>query len=51
MTMNMKGDEVLSDFHELLLPEDGEIWPVDEGLFTRVPKLHLRTWMEEDPRR
>jgi hypothetical protein len=51
MTMNMKGDEILSDLLGLLLPEDGEIWLGDEGLFTRLPKLHLRIWMEEDPQR
>jgi hypothetical protein len=47
----MKGDEVRSDLLELLLPEDGEIWLGDEGLFTRAPKFQLKIRMEEDPQR
>jgi hypothetical protein len=51
MTMNMKGDEILSDLLELLLPEEGEIWLGDDELFTRLLKLRLRIWMEVDPQR
>jgi hypothetical protein len=51
MTMSMRGDEVQSDLLELLPHEDGEICLGDEGLFTRVSKVHLKIWMEEDLQR
>lgn len=51
MTMNMKGDGVLSGLLEPLLLEDEEIWVVDEGSFTRVPKYQWKIQMEGGPQR
>jgi len=51
MTVNMKGDGVLSDLLGPLLHEDEEIWVVDEGLFTRVPKCQRKIQMEGGPQR
>jgi hypothetical protein len=51
MTMNMKGDGVLSGLLELLLHEDEEIWVVDEGPFTRVVKCQRKIQMEGGPQR
>ena len=51
MTMNMKGDGVLSGLLEPLLHEGEEIWVGDEGSFTRVPKCQWKIQMEGDPQR
>jgi len=51
MTMNMKGDGVLSGLLEPLPHEDEETWVVDEGSFTRVPKCQQKIQMEGGPQR
>jgi hypothetical protein len=51
MTMNTKEDGVLSGLLEPLLREDEEIWVVDEGSFTRVPKCQRRIQTEGVPQR
>jgi len=51
MTMNMKGDGVLSGLLGPLLHEGEGIWVVDEGSFTRVPKCQRKIRMEGGPQR
>jgi len=46
MTMNMKGDGVLSGLLGPSLHEDEETWVVDEGSFTRVAKCQRKIQME-----
>jgi len=51
MTMNMKGDAVLSGLLGPLLHEDEETWAVDGGSFTRVPECQQKIQMEGGPQR